>query len=173
MYTREGWYDTDEIIDIDNSDQEKESVENSKENDTLESALITQPILNNAEISEGINIVEGYNLIAYINQYRLDNDIEGLVLDSELEQLAQSLATNYANNEDIYEILLYPCINRRCNGAKNAEKAVSDWITGNDYISSEKDTLLSSDFTKIGGALYYMPDGDENGYHYFWIVCFG
>jgi uncharacterized protein YkwD len=165
--------DTDEIIDIDNSDQEKESVENSKENDTLESALITQPILNNAEISEGINIVEGYNLIAYINQYRLDNDIEGLVLDSELEQLAQSLATNYANNEDIYEILLYPCINRRCNGAKNAEKAVSDWITGNDYISSEKDTLLSSDFTKIGGALYYMPDGDENGYHYFWIVCFG
>lgn len=94
-------------------------------------------------------------------------------MDSELEQLAQSLATNYANNEDIYEILLYPCINRRCNGAKNAEKAVSDWITGNDYISSEKDTLLSSDFTKIGGALYYMPGGDENGYHYFWIVCFG
>lgn len=44
-------------------------------------------------------------------------------------------------------------------------------MTGNKYILSEADKLLNEDITKMGGALYYLPDGNECGYHYFWIVC--
>lgn len=35
-----------------------------------------------------------------------------------------------------------------------------------DYIPSEKASLLNPEYTRMGGALYYLPNGNEYGYHY-------
>lgn len=137
-------------------------------NDPSTQTQTTEP----TSINEGLNIAEGYALMTYINQYRTEAGVGELAWDSELEQVAQNIATSYAT-EISGEIvgLDFWLIGRQCNGAKNAQRAVSDWITGNDYIPSEADYLLDASITQMGGALYYLPDGNEYGYHYFWIVC--
>lgn len=35
----------------------------------------------------------------------------------------------------------------------------------------ESEKLLNAAYTKMGGALYYLPNGNEYGYHYFWVIC--
>ena len=137
-------------------------------NDPSTQTQTTEP----TSINEGLNIAEGYALMTYINEYRTEAGVGELAWDSELEQVAQNIATSYAT-EISGEIvgLDFWLIGRQCNGAKNAQRAVSDWITGNDYIPSEADYLLDASITQMGGALYYLPDGNEYGYHYFWIVC--
>lgn len=131
------------------------------------STQTTEPTSN-----EGLNIDEGYALMTYINQYRIEAGVGELAWDSELEQAAQNIATSHATGIGwgIAELDFWP-IGRQCNGAKNAQRAVSDWITGNDYIPSEAGYLLDAGITQMGGALYYLPDGNEYGYHYFWVVC--
>ena len=110
--------------------------------------------------------------MTYINQYRIEAGVEELAWDSELEQVAQNITASYATDISGEIVGLdFWLIGRPCNGVKNAQRAVSDWITGNDYIPSEADYLLDASITQMGGALYYLPDGNEYGYHYFWIVC--
>lgn len=67
------------------------------------------------DIIEGINPTEGYNLRNFINQYRTDNNIETLAWDSELCQVAELLAVEYANGEPMIDLLFYNNVNRRCN----------------------------------------------------------
>lgn len=126
---------------------------------------------NQMNIVEGLNILEGANLMTYINQYRVEAGVGTLTWNSDLEQTAQSFVTAYVTGETAMSDGTYWVVGRQCNGAKNAQKAVSDWITGNAYIPSEAEMLLNEDFTEMAGALYYLPDGNEYGYHYFWIVC--
>ena len=133
----------------------------------------------NTQASPSSTIVEGQNpkeaalLMSYINQYRTAAGVNELVWNDELEQTAQALAEpSQSGNQDAL-INLWVCypIGRQCNGAKTAQKAVSDWIEGNQWIPSESDALLNGDFTQMGGALYYYPNGNEYGYHYMWWVC--
>lgn len=79
-----------------------------------------------------------------------------------------------ATNKSITAVALDSSIKiivRQCNGAKNANKVVSDWINGKAYIPPEKKILLNKKYKKIGGALYYSTKGNKYGYHYFWVVC--
>lgn len=129
-------------------------------------------ITESTNINEGLNPSEGYNLMKYINQERQKVGIEDLVWNSDLVLKAQNIVTQYVEFGDILIIDdSFYVIGRQCNGAKNAETAVSHWITGNNWIPSEAENLLNSNYTQIGGALYYLPNGNEYGYHYFWIIC--
>lgn len=130
-----------------------------------------EPLANISEPNEGLNISEGSALMTYINQYRTQAGVGELVWDSSLEQVVQNIATTYATSGELIGDFSCVMVGRQCNGAKNAQKVVSDWITGNDYIPSEAESLLNAGLTQIGGALYYLPNGNEYGYHYFWIVC--
>jgi len=107
----------------------------------------------------------------YIHQYRKESGISELTWDSVLEQTAKYTATSFA--EGVAPISDSTCllVGRQCSSATNAQEAVSDWIEGNKYIRSESNDLLDDKYTQIGGALYYLPNGSESGYHYFWIVC--
>ena len=140
-----------------------------EQNSTSEAT--TTPSTNGTSYSEGLNIAEATALLGYVNQYRTEAGVNELTWDADLEQKAQSLATARAKNEYVTLEGYFYSIGRQCNGAKNAQKAVADWITGNDYIPSEANYILSSDYTQMGGALYYLPDGNEFGYHYIWYIC--
>ena len=108
--------------------------------------------------------------MTYVNLHRKDAGISMLNWGTEPERIVQSLRALYSTGLAIEGRVFY-LIGRQCNGAKTAQKAVSDWITGNDYIPSEKANLLNSEYTWMGSALYYLPSGNEYGYHYFWIIC--
>lgn len=129
------------------------------------------PTVTPIYISEGHNPSEGANLMTYVNQYRADAGVTTLEWNSELEQTAQNLASMFATGTSVIVDDTCHIIGRQCNGAKNAQKAVSDWITGNAYIPSESAHLLNAGYTQMGGALYYLPNGNEYGYHYFWVIC--
>lgn len=122
-------------------------------------------------LSEGHNPSEAAKLLTYVNKHRKDAEISALNWDTDLERIAQSLSALYSTGLAIQGRDSFYMIGRQCNGAKNAKKAVSDWITGNDYVPSEKANLLNPEYTRMGGVLYYLPDGNEYGYHYFWIIC--
>lgn len=154
-------------IDIQPQDEEPVSESSTDATTTPKPTQTTEP----TNVSEGLNLTEGYNLMTYINQYRLESGISELAWDSSLEQAAQNIATAYATGTGASGNDWFITVGRQCNGAKNAQRAVSDWITGNDYIPSESELLLSSEYTQIGGALYYLPNGNEYGYHYFWVIC--
>lgn len=124
-----------------------------------------------ATITEGINSAEGVELMNFINQYRAESGVASLTWNTNLEQEAQNLARKFATGEGDVGFGYYHVIARQCNGAKNAQRAVSDWITGNDYIPSESGSFIDANYTQIGGALYYLPNGNEYGYHYFWVIC--
>lgn len=132
---------------------------------------ISVPVINSTNVVEGQNPTEASALMTYVNQYRAEAGISPLTWNANLEQDAQMFARHFATGEGDIPIALYCVIGRQCNGAKNAQRAVSDWITGNDYVSSEADCILSEEHTRIGGALYYLPNGNEDGYHYFWVLC--
>lgn len=158
--------DNETQIDIQLEDEQPVS-EPSTDSTTPKPTQTTEP----ANVSEGLNLAEGYNLMTYINQYRLESGISELAWDSSLEQAAQNIATAYATGTGASGDGWFMTVGRQCNGAKNAQRAVSDWITGNDYIPSESEILLNYEYTQIGGALYYLPNGNEYGYHYFWVIC--
>lgn len=142
------------------------SIENKSTQQTTQASSLST-------IVEGQNPMEAVLLMSYINQYRATAGVNELVWNEELEQTAQALAEpSQSENQDALINLWFCCpIGRQCNGAKTAQKAVSDWIEGNQWVPSESDVLLSSDFTQMGGALYYYPNGNEYGYHYIWWVC--
>lgn len=50
---------------------------------------------------------------------------------------------------------------------KNAQEAVLYFMRGD---GSSVNDLLNANFTQMGGALYCLPDGNEDGYHYFWVI---
>lgn len=128
---------------------------------------------SHSTIVEGQNPSEAILLMSYINQYRVAAGVNELAWNGDLEQTAQALAEpSQSENQDAL-INLWFCypIGRQCNGAKTAQRAVSDWIEGNQWVPSESEVLLSGDFTQMGGALYYYPNGNEYGYHYIWWVC--
>lgn len=122
-------------------------------------------------MSEGLDVSEAHNLLTYVNQYRIDAGVSELVWNSDLEQEAQNLATSFASGDAVSGFSVSYPIGRQCNGIESAQRAVSEWMTGNAYIPSEADALLHTDFTQMGGALYYLPNGNEFGYHYFWVIC--
>lgn len=49
-----------------------------------------------ASMNEGLNAAEGYSLLTYVNQYRIEAGVGELAWDSELEQAAQNIATSHA-----------------------------------------------------------------------------
>lgn len=159
--------ETESVI-ISKADSETEIV-TSEENTEKTSSNQGQELTN---INEGQNTSEAYNLLTYINQFRIEAGVGELSWDSNMEQAAQNNASNAANfGRPMESDGSYYSIGRRCNGAKNAQRAVSDWIYGNAYVVSEKEQLLNSNYTQMGGALFYLTNGDEYGYHYFWVVC--
>lgn len=121
-------------------------------------------------VVEGQNPKEAVFLMDYINQYRTAAGVNELAWNQELEQIAQAFAEpSQLENQDT--LISCQLIGRQCNGAKTAQRAVSDWIEGNQWVSSESGRLLNSEYTQMGGALYYYPNGNAYGYHYIWIVC--
>lgn len=129
------------------------------------------PMPDSSSVNEGQNPLEGNALITYVNQYRSNAGVSELIWDSNLEQTAQNIATMFATGgyTEVDSSIMF--IGRQCNGAKNAQRAVSDWMTGNAYIPSESENLLNAGYTQMGGALYYLSNGNEYGYHYFWVIC--
>ena len=117
-------------------------------------------------INKGQNPHEAKKLMKYINNYRKKNGIADLKWNVIPEKEAKKIAKQFAQSKPTIRSQLQ-LVARRCNGANNAEKVVSDWINGNKYIPSESNKLLKKEYTTIGGALYYLPDGDKNNYHYF------
>lgn len=150
-----------------NSDEPVNTEQDNQETDSI-SAKDTS---DQKSLSEGHNPSEAAKLLTYVNKHRKDAEIRALNWDADLERIAQSLSALYSTGLAIQGRDSFYMIGRQCNGAKNAKKAVSDWITGNDYIPSEKASLLNPEYTRMCGALYYLPDGNEYGYHYFWIIC--
>lgn len=126
---------------------------------------------SNEKIKRGQNPHEAKKLMKYINNYRKRKGLAGLKWNVIPEKEAKKIAKQIAKNKSTIKSQLQ-LVARRCNGAKNAEKVVLDWINGNQYIPSESNKLLKKEYTTVGGALYYLPDGDKNNYHYFWVVCF-
>lgn len=117
---------------------------------------------------------EDYKLMACINKYRKKYGVRKLLWDHDLAKEAKKFAKGVATNKSITAVALDSSIKiivRQCNGAKNANKAVSDWINGNAYIPSKKKFLLNKKYKKIGGAIYFSSKGNKYGYHYFWVVC--
>lgn len=115
---------------------------------------------------------EAYKLMEYVNQYRDEAGIHTLHWSFETEQVAKKLAESLATGQMAgREMSLngYP-VERRCNGATTAEEAVYDWMNGNAYITSEREHLLDGRYTQMGGALFYLPEGDSANYHYFWVI---
>ncbi len=147
------------------------------ENPTPEPASTPKPTKKPTEpsiaINEGQNPLEGLNLMSHVNQQRMNAGVSLLTWNNNLEQIAQKWAEMCALNTEGSVEAEFPfvLIGRQCNGAKSSSKAVLDWITGNAYIPSEAEKLLSSDYTEMGGALYYLSNGNEYGYHYFWVIC--
>ena len=66
--------------------------------------------------------------MTYVNQCRKDAGISMLNWNTELERIAQSLSALYSTRLAIEGRDSFYLIGRQCNGAKNAQKAVSDWI---------------------------------------------
>lgn len=129
------------------------------------------PATDSALVNEGQNPSEGNALITFVNQYRSEAGVAALAWDSSLEQTAQNFASMFATGGLIEADPSIVFIGRQCNGAKNAQRAVSDWMTGNAYIPSESENLLNAGYTQMGGALYYLSNGNEYGYHYFGVIC--
>ena len=150
-----------------NSDEPTNTQQDDQKTDSI-SAKVTS---DQKGLSEGHNPSEAAKLLTYVNKHRKNAEISALNWDTDLERIAQSLSALYSTGLAIQGRDSFYMIGRQCNGAKNAKKAVSDWITGNDYVPSEKANLLNPEYTRMGGALYYLPDGNEYGYHYFWIIC--
>lgn len=125
----------------------------------------------NEKIKKGQNPHEAKKLMKYINNYRGKKGLSELKWNIIPEKEAKKIAKQFAQSKSTIKSQLQ-LVARRCNGAKNAEKVVSDWINGNQYIPSESNKLLKKEYTTVGGALYYLPNGDKYNYHYFWVVCF-
>ena len=115
-----------------------------------------------------LRIEQSRDLMNYINKYRSNAGVSALSWNSSLGSDAESTARAWSNGGDV--IILGTTIARQCNGAKTASKAVSDWMEGNDYVPSYSSTLLGSQYTQIGAAMCYLPEGNEYGYHYFWCI---
>lgn len=154
-----------EINSDEKSTEDKSEVDTSISQTTEESTLE----LNSVEICEGQNPSKGMALLGYLNQYRAETGINELTWNSDLEQVAQDFAKAATTYSPVTSVGEFCIIIRQCNGIINAQEIVSDWITVNDYDHSKE--LLSSDYAQMGGALYYLPNGNENGYHYFWVIC--
>lgn len=122
---------------------------------------------------EDLKNTEDYKLMTCINEYRKKYGVRKLSWDHDLAQEAEKFAKGVATNKSITAVALDSSIKiivRQCNGAKNANRAVADWINGNTYIPSEKKVILNKKYKKVGGALYYSTKGNKYGYHYFWVV---
>ena len=119
-----------------------------------------------AETGEGLRPIEATKLLTEVNLYRTAAGIAPLSWDDNMAAHAQSLAAAFANGQA--GTSSYVVIGRQCNGAKNAAKAVSDWMTGSPYIPCEADKLLNAGYTSMGGALYYLANGY---YKYYWVIC--
>ena len=104
----------------------------------------------------------------HVNKYRSDAGVSALSWNSNLGSDAESFARSWAGEGNA--VVFCTNIARQCNGAKSASKAVSDWMEGNAYVPSYSATLLSSQYTQIGAAMCYLPEGNEYGYHYFWCI---
>lgn len=160
-----------------NSDEkftENKSSEDKTEVDTYISQTTEETTtleLNSVEIYEGQNPSKGMALLDYLNQYRVEIGVNELTWNSDLERVAQDFAKAATTYSPVTSVGEFCIIIRQCNGIINAQEIVSDWITGNDYIQSESKKILNSAYEQMGGALYYLPDGNENGYHYFWVIC--
>lgn len=153
----------------------KLEIENKNQNSTPPPTTTKTPTKTQSQKSKkaGLKNTEDYKLMTCINKYRKKYGVRKLSWDHDLSQEAKKFAKGVATNKSITAVALDSSIKiivRQCNGAKNANKAVSDWINGNDYIPSEKKILLNRKYKKIGGALYYSTKGNRCGYHYFWVV---
>lgn len=140
-------------------------------NSLLESNISIQDIKSNLEQTEGINAIESYNMITYVNQYRVKAGIPELYWDPELAKQAQEfiiarVAGDLSDNTD--SSIYWTSI--KSKSIHDTQKMVSDLIEGTDGIKSDANSLLSATFTQMGSALYYSFDGDERGFHYFWII---
>ena len=115
-----------------------------------------------------LRIEQSRDLMKHVNKYRSDAGVSALSWNSNLGSDAESFARSWAGEGNA--VVFCTNIARQCNGAKSASKAVSDWMEGNAYVPSYSATLLSSQYTQIGGAMCYLPEGNEYGYHYFWCI---
>lgn len=140
-------------------------------NSLSESNMSIQDIKSDLEKTEGINAIESYNLMIYVNQYRTKAGIPELSWDPELARYAQEfiIARAAGDLSDETDSTIYWTSIKR-TAIQDTQKIVSEWIEGSDSITSDANSLLSATFTQMGGALYYSSDGDERGFHYFWII---
>ena len=125
---------------------------------------------DSASASKELRIEQSHDLMKYVNKYRSDAGVSTLSWNSSLGSDAESYARSWSVGGSSVEINSSIAIARQCNGAKSASKAVSDWMEGNDYVPSYSAALLSSQYTQIGAAMCYLPEGNEYGYHYFWCI---
>lgn len=124
-----------------------------------------QPI----DINGWLNLVESTKLIDYINHYRESAEVEKLVMDEKLEEKAEILAISYATGFNFSLDYLPENIGIISNES-DAKNVADNWMTS-DSGCYKGDILYKEEFRYIGCAVYYSPEGDEDGFHYFWVIC--
>lgn len=140
-----------------------------EQNNLSESHISLQDIISSLRETEGINAIESYNLITYVNQYRTEAGIPELSWDPGLAKYVQNYAADYIANKT--QDQSNHVIGFQSKSDHNAQEAVFYFMRGDNQLESSANDLLNAGFTQMGGALYYLPEGNEEGYCYFWFIC--
>ena len=167
---------------VSGSDPEEETVEESEPEESA--APETEPIPETTAESEeqpvqenngaGFQQAKAAELLTCVNQYRQAAGLSPLTWSTDCENVAMDIALQLSAGA--YTLPNgYTVLPRRANSVKNAQKAVDEWLTGATYgdgaLPSYSADILSPQYTQMGGACYYSPNGDCSGKKYDWVLC--
>ena len=90
-------------------------------------------------------------------------------MDEKLEEKAEILAISSATGYE-FPINYIPENMGIINNESDAMVVADNWMTENS-VWYNGGILYSEKFRYIGCAVYYSPEGTEDGFHYFWYIC--
>lgn len=132
-----------------------------------------QPVQENN--GAGFQQAKAAELLTCVNQYRQAAGLSPLTWSTDCENVAMDAALQWYAGPSASIPNGYQVIGRGANGAKTAQKVVDDWMGGATYadgiIQSSNSDILNPSYTVMGGACYYDPNGDSEGYKYNWALC--
>ena len=168
---------------VSGSDPEEETVEESEPEESA--APETEPIPETTAESEeqpvqenngaGFQQAKAAELLTCVNQYRQAAGLSPLTWSTDCENVAMDAALQWYAGPSASIPNGYQVIGRAANGAKTAQKVIDDWMGGATYsdgiIPSSNSYILNPSYTVMGGACYYDPNGNSDGYKYNWALC--
>ena len=168
---------------VSGSDPEEETVEESEPEESA--APETEPIPETTAESEeqsvqenngaGFQQAKAAELLTCVNQYRQAAGLSPLTWSTDCENVAMDAALQWYAGPSASIPNGYQVIGRAANGAKTAQIVIDDWMGGATYsdgiIPSSNSYILNPSYTVMGGACYYDPNGNSEGYKYNWALC--